>query len=53
MESALLIIGYIGNVIAIVWMGFWLHRDMANLRERMAKLEGAFDGFLRGQQVAR
>ena len=25
-----------------------LHRDVAGLRERMAKLEGAVDGFMRG-----
>ena len=25
-----------------------LHRDVASLRERMAKLEGALDGFMRG-----
>ena len=25
-----------------------LHRDVAGLRERMAKLEGALDGFMRG-----
>ena len=25
-----------------------LHRDVAGLRERMAKLEGSLDGFMRG-----
>ena len=25
-----------------------LHRDVASLRERMAKLEGSLDGFMRG-----
>ena len=29
-----------------------LHRDIAALRERMAKLEGAVDGFMRGQSGA-
>ena len=27
---------------------FSLHRDMASLRERMARLEGVMDGFLKG-----
>ena len=45
------------------WLGesshrcrLWTHRDitaiyreLANLRERMAKLEGAVEGFMRGQ----
>ena len=26
-----------------------LHRDIADLRERMAKLEGTIEGFMRGQ----
>lgn len=29
-----------------------LHRGMGGLRERMAKLEGAMDGFIRGMQQA-
>ena len=26
-----------------------IYRELANLRERMAKLEGAVEGFMRGQ----
>lgn len=52
MEYAILI-GFVGNVLAIIGLGGWLHRDIADLRERMAKLEGAFDGFLKGRQTAR
>ena len=30
-----------------------LHRDVADLRERMARLEGLFEGFIRGETVPR
>ena len=30
-----------------------LHRDVADLRERMARLEGLFEGFTRGETVPR
>ena len=46
------IIGVGGAVLAVgatVVGSHWsLHRDMAGLRERMAKLQGAMDGFTRG-----
>lgn len=32
-------------VLAIVGSNVWLHRDIASLRERMARLEGLFEGF--------
>lgn len=34
--------------IVVVGSHWSLHRDMAGLHERMAKLEGAMDGFTRG-----
>ena len=30
---------------AVLGVGFWLHKELASLRERMAKLEGLFAGF--------
>ena len=35
MDSTVAILGFLWN----------LHRDVANLRERMARLEGLFEGF--------
>lgn len=35
-------LGGIFGIIAFLWN---LHRDIADLRERMARLEGLFDGF--------
>ena len=32
-------------LLAIVGSNVWLHRDIANLREGMARLEGLFEGF--------
>lgn len=39
--------------VAVVTSHFSLHRDMAALRERMAKLEGAMDGWLKGVDHAK
>ena len=36
--------------VAVLTSHFSLHRDMASLRERMAKLEGAMDGFTKGMR---
>ena len=36
--------------VAVLTSRFSLHRDMASLRERMAKLEGAMDGFTKGMR---
>ncbi|MCY4636645.1 MAG: hypothetical protein OXG04_19460 [Acidobacteria bacterium] len=35
--------------VGVLGSHFSLHRDMPAVRERMAKLEGAVDGFMRGQ----
>ena len=40
----------IAGFVAILGFLWKLSQDMADLRERMAKLEGVVDGFLRGQQ---
>lgn len=32
-------------LIAVVGIGLALHREVANLRERMARLEGLLEGF--------
>jgi hypothetical protein len=39
-------IGFIVVVLTIVGSHVSLQRDMADLRERMAKLEGVFEGFM-------
>lgn len=41
------------GAIVLVWISqtgmIWsIHKDVAGLRERMAKLEGALDGFIAG-----
>ena len=36
----------IAGMIAIIGFLWILHRDMAGLRERMARLEGLFEGFV-------
>ena len=36
-------------IIAFLWN---LHRDVADLRERMARLEGLFEGFTRSHREA-
>lgn len=43
----------VGTTLDVAILGFmWgLHRDMANLHERMARLEGLFQGFT-GRQPA-
>ena len=38
------------NIVAVLGVGFWLHRELAGLRERMAKLEGLFEGAQRSMQ---
>ena len=38
----------VGVGIVVVGSHWSLHRDMASLRQRMAKLEGAMDGFTKG-----
>jgi len=35
----------LGGIAAILVFLWNLHRDMADLRERMARLEGLFEGF--------
>ncbi len=35
----------LGGIVAILVFLWNLHRDMADLRERMARLEGLFEGF--------
>ncbi|MCY3795752.1 MAG: hypothetical protein OXG51_15455 [Gammaproteobacteria bacterium] len=32
------------NILAVLGVGFWLHKELAGLRERMAKLEGRVGG---------
>lgn len=46
-----ILIGFTANILTTVGLFFWLHRDIADLRERMAKLEGAMDGFTKGVQA--
>lgn len=41
----------IGVGIAILGFLWTLHRDIADLRERMARLEGLFEGFTRRESV--
>lgn len=41
-------VNLIGIVAAIAFL-WGLHRDVADLRERMARLEGLFDGFTKGE----
>ena len=41
----------IGVGVAILGFLSTLHRDIADLRERMARLEGLFDGFTRRESV--
>ena len=38
--------------VAVLTSRFSLHRDMSSLGERMAKLEGAMDGFTKGMRQA-
>ena len=37
------------NILAVLGVGFWLHKELASLRERMAKLEGLFAGYMENQ----
>ena len=41
----------IGVGVVVAGSHWSLHRDMASLRERMAKPEGAMDGFTKGFSV--
>ena len=41
----------IGVGVAILAFLWNLHRDVADLRERMARLEGLFEGFTRRESV--
>ena len=41
----------IGVGIAILGFLWTLHRDIADLRERMARLEGLFEGYTRRESV--
>ena len=43
------LIGTIAVGVAILGFLWGLHRDIADLRERMARLEGLFEGFTRRQ----
>ena len=43
-------IGFIVVVITIAGSHTWLHRNIAELRERMTKLEGTFEGFMTSQR---
>ena len=36
------------NIAVVLGVGFWLHRELASLRERMAKLEGTVSGLQTG-----
>lgn len=31
------------NILAVLGVGFWLHKELASLCERLAKLEGTVD----------
>lgn len=42
-------VGGIAAILAFLWN---LHRDVADLRERMARLEGLFDGFTKREREA-
>ena len=42
----------IGVGVIVLGSHLSLHRDIATIRERMAKLEGAVDGFMHGQSSA-
>ena len=42
----------ITGIVAILWFLWNLHRDVADLRERMARLEGLFEGFTRREASA-
>ncbi len=46
--SNLIIIGVGVAILGFLWT---LHRDMSDLRERMARLEGLFEGFTRRESV--
>ena len=45
--------GMIALGLALLGSNWKLHRDIADLRERVAKLEGLFEGFMRGNNVPR
>ena len=47
------LIAIIAASVAIIGFLWTLHRDESDLRERMARLEGLFEGFTRGETVPR
>ena len=46
------LIAIIAAAVAIIGFLWNLHRDVADLRERMARLEGLFEGFTRREPAA-
>ena len=48
MDTTWLQLAGIAAILAFLWT---LHRDIADLRERMARLEGLFEGFTRRESV--
>lgn len=51
MNADYLIIALNIAVLGFVWhLNRDMHREIADLRERMARLEGLFEGFTRGEQ---
>ena len=47
------LIAIIAASVAIIGFLWTLHRDVSDLRERMARLEGLFEGFTRGETTPR
>ena len=47
---AIIVVG-LSNVAGLAFL-WGLHRDVADLRERMARLEGLFEGFARWETAA-
>ncbi len=41
----------LAGIVAILAFLWTLHRDISDLRERMARLEGLFEGFTRRESV--
>ena len=42
---------FIAITAAVIGFPWTLHRDVADLRERMARLEGSFEGFTRRESA--
>ena len=47
---AIIVVG-LSNIAGLAFL-WGLHRDVADLRERMARIEGLFEGFMRRETVA-